>query len=250
MIKAPQTWTIEDCTTSSSWSWGGDIDCSQRRQDLALELKARRLVISWLRQALEESRAAEEKLKVERGEEEPWRSARRLLQLERPVLQLELDVSERFCSEGSGSRRVAAAHRAPRRNRRAWRFGAVGPGAAMVKAMDAVENGRVHVAEGQSNKEWLPQSGYGGTGGLKAHLAQRVPVLRDAAAFREDYGGPRALLAELRTQGFVENSRLATGEGAPFNLFARLADGQMQQPGMEEEQAALMLDLSGGHVDG
>lgn len=51
MIKAPQTWTIEDCTTSSSWSWGGDIDCSQRRQDLALELKARRLVISWLRQA-------------------------------------------------------------------------------------------------------------------------------------------------------------------------------------------------------
>ncbi|CAK9021694.1 BTB_2 domain-containing protein [Durusdinium trenchii] len=239
------------------------------REDLALELKARRLVISWLRQALEESRAAEEKLKVERGEEEPWRSARRLLQLERPVLQLELDVSERFCSEGSealegdfeafaqrtwqrdsgwmgsSSRRVAAAHRAPRRNRRAWRFGAVGPGAAMVKAMDA-ENGRVHVAEGQSNKEWLPQSGYGGTGGLKAHLAQRVPVLRDAAAFREvrrilreDYGGPRALLAELRTQGFVENSRLATGEGAPFNLFARLADGQMQQPGMEEEQAAL-----------
>ncbi|CAK9019414.1 BTB_2 domain-containing protein [Durusdinium trenchii] len=237
------------------------------REDLALELKARRLVISWLRQALEESRAAEEKLKVERGEEEPWRSARRLLQLERPVLQLELDVSERFCSEGSEALEgdfEAFAQRTWQRDS-GWMDGTAVRG---VLGRSDRENGRVHVAEGQSNKEWLPQSGYGGTGGLKAHLAQRVPVLRDAAAFREvrrilreeprravelstgDYGGPRALLAELRTQGFVENSRLATGEGAPFNLFARLADGQMQQPGLWSvcnrgffsEQSALRKD--------
>ncbi|CAJ1455591.1 unnamed protein product [Effrenium voratum] len=87
--------------------------------------------------------------------------------------------------------------------------------------------------------------GAGGATSLKEELVERVPVLRDAGAFREarrifreEYGGLKALKAELAFAGFVDSERLTTTT-KPFNLFARIAAGEMQQPGMEQEQAAL-----------
>lgn len=93
------------------------------------------------------------------------------------------------------------------------------------------------------------RGGFRGTGGatsLKEELVERVPVLRDAGAFREarrilreDYGGCASLKAELSFAGFIDEAGKLTTGTKPFNLFARIASGEMQQPGMEDEQAAL-----------
>ena len=47
-----------------------------------------------------------------------------------------------------------------------------------------------------------------------------------------------ALRGELEASGFVDGQRLTTTT-KPFNLFARLASGEMLQEGMEQEQEAL-----------
>lgn len=82
---------------------------------------------------------------------------------------------------------------------------------------------------------------------LKEELTARIPVSRDAAAFREarrilreELGGSQALREELMTGGWVDRqtSQLTTGL-RPFNIFARCACGEQKQPDMEEEQAAV-----------
>lgn len=82
---------------------------------------------------------------------------------------------------------------------------------------------------------------------LKEELTARIPVSRDAAAFREarrilseELGGSWALREELIAGGWVDRqtSQLTTGF-QPFNIFARCACGEQKQPDMEEEQAAL-----------
>lgn len=85
-----------------------------------------------------------------------------------------------------------------------------------------------------------------GATSLKEALVRRVPEVRDVAAFRElrrqlreELGGVDALRRELFEQGFVrDDGRLTTGT-TPFNVFALLASGQMQQPNMLEEQQHL-----------
>ena len=94
--------------------------------------------------------------------------------------------------------------------------------------------------------------GFRGTGGatsLKEELVERVPVLCDAGSFREvrrifreDYGGCKALKPELANAGFIDVSTgLLTTGTKPFNLFARIAAGEMEQPG--EELSRLMRAL-------
>ncbi|CAJ1338644.1 unnamed protein product [Effrenium voratum] len=70
---------------------------------LPLELAARRLVGSWLRQALDASAAAERQLHDRDLPPELCRLAAQLLQRERPVLELELQATERFCNAASQS---------------------------------------------------------------------------------------------------------------------------------------------------
>mmetsp|Transcript_60971 Transcript_60971/g.145291 ORF Transcript_60971/g.145291 Transcript_60971/m.145291 type:complete len:772 (-) Transcript_60971:141-2456(-) len=89
--------------------------------------------------------------------------------------------------------------------------------------------------------------GKGGATSLKAEMIERLPVLRDAAdlrearrLLREEFGGVHSLREELLRAGLVDSqtSMLTTGE-QPFNLFARLGAGVMQQAGMDVEQDAL-----------
>lgn len=89
--------------------------------------------------------------------------------------------------------------------------------------------------------------GIGGATSLKEELVARIPVLRDSAGFREarrilkeDLGGLDSLSEELRRVGLVEGdtNQLTTGP-KPFNLFARIASGAMEQPDMAAEQVAL-----------
>eukprot|EP00435_Cladocopium_sp_Y103_P056868 s481_g19.t1 len=85
------------------------------------------------------------------------------------------------------------------------------------------------------------RGGFRGTGGatsLKEELVERVPVLKDAGAFREarrilreDYGGCGSLKSELSFAGFIDEAGKLTTGTKPFNLFARIAAGEMQQPG-------------------
>lgn len=91
---------------------------------------------------------------------------------------------------------------------------------------------------------------YKGTEGatsLKAEITGRIPVLRDAATLREarrvlreELGGVMTLREELARTGFIDraSNRLTTGV-KPFNIFARVAAGEMTQTGTEEENAAL-----------
>ena len=93
-----------------------------------------------------------------------------------------------------------------------------------------------------SSSLYMLTGGFRGTGGatsLKEELVERVPVLCDAGSFREvrrifreDYGGCKALKPELTYAGFIDEpaGRLTTGT-KPFNLFARIAAGKMEQPG-------------------
>jgi len=89
--------------------------------------------------------------------------------------------------------------------------------------------------------------GTDGATSLKAELVGRLPVLIDAAAFREarrlmlqELGGVAALKRELVRSGFVEaETNLLTTGVKPFNVFARVAAGVMKQPGMEKENEAL-----------
>eukprot|EP00930_Biecheleria_cincta_P077565 TRINITY_DN64869_c0_g1_i1.p1 TRINITY_DN64869_c0_g1~~TRINITY_DN64869_c0_g1_i1.p1 ORF type:complete len:683 (+),score=154.82 TRINITY_DN64869_c0_g1_i1:57-2105(+) len=89
--------------------------------------------------------------------------------------------------------------------------------------------------------------GIGGATSLKEELVARIPVLRDSAGFREarrilteELGGLDSLSEELLRVGFVDADtyQLTTGP-KPFNLFARIASGAMEQPGMAAEQEAL-----------
>jgi len=90
-------------------------------------------------------------------------------------------------------------------------------------------------------------AGTDGATSLKQELVARVPVLRDAAGYREarrllkhELGGSDTLLEELKRAGFVgtEDYQLTTGV-APFNVFARIVGGKMTQPGLELEQTFL-----------
>eukprot|EP00928_Gymnodinium_smaydae_P095995 TRINITY_DN8377_c0_g1_i3.p1 TRINITY_DN8377_c0_g1~~TRINITY_DN8377_c0_g1_i3.p1 ORF type:complete len:739 (+),score=115.15 TRINITY_DN8377_c0_g1_i3:57-2219(+) len=90
-------------------------------------------------------------------------------------------------------------------------------------------------------------AGTDGATSVKAELSGRVPVIKDAASFRgarrlvqEELGGVNTLREELRRSGFINqvSDQLTTGTN-PFNVFARIAAGVMQQPGMEKEQEYL-----------
>lgn len=89
--------------------------------------------------------------------------------------------------------------------------------------------------------------GTDGATSLKEELVGRVPILNDAAGFREarrllqeEFGGFKTLREELTRAGFVDGttSELTTGT-KPFNAFARIVAGLMEQPGMESEQRCL-----------
>lgn len=91
---------------------------------------------------------------------------------------------------------------------------------------------------------------YKGTEGatsLKAEITGRIPVLRDAATLREarrvlreELGGVMTLREELARAGFIDRAtNLLTTGIKPFNIFARVAAGEMKQTGTEEENAAL-----------
>lgn len=81
---------------------------------------------------------------------------------------------------------------------------------------------------------------------IKFEIARRVPVVNDAASFREarqvlqQLGGTRALKEELVSLGFVDgvSGHLTIGD-VPFNIFARIAAGKTAQEDMDQEQAAL-----------
>eukprot|EP00434_Breviolum_minutum_P001051 symbB.v1.2.000924.t1/scaffold27.1/size414596/32 len=114
------------------------------------------------------------------------------------------------------------------------------------EAQEASRPQRVSVVSATESKaERLADlmGGFRGTGGatsLKEELVERVPVLRDAGSFREarrifreDYGGCKSLKLELAMAGFIDTtSGLLTTGTKPFNLFARIAAEEMQQPGM------------------
>lgn len=99
-------------------------------------------------------------------------------------------------------------------------------------------------SEGGSSVEPLFFSGTEGATSLKDELAARVPVLRDAARFREvrrvllqELGGIASLYEELLRFNIIEHStgNLSTGT-APMNLFARIVVGKTRQPQMDLEQ--------------
>lgn len=90
-------------------------------------------------------------------------------------------------------------------------------------------------------------AGTDGATSLKAEIVGRIPVLRDAACFREarrllreELGGMLSLREELVRAHLInaDTELLTTGE-APFNIFARIAAGVMKPPGFEEEQKFL-----------
>lgn len=90
-------------------------------------------------------------------------------------------------------------------------------------------------------------AGTDGATSVKAEITGRIPVIREAGAFREarrilrdELGGAPTLCEELSRAGWVDRAgnRLTVGT-KPFNIFARIAAGEMKQPGMEEEQALL-----------
>lgn len=100
-----------------------------------------------------------------------------------------------------------------------------------------------------SGVEALKISQIGGTGGatsLKAEITAKVSELKTVSQFRlvrkmlhENLGGPQALFNELQRAGLVSDDGQLTTGTKPFNLFARIAAGEMSQPGMDEEQEAL-----------
>ncbi|CAE8735128.1 unnamed protein product [Polarella glacialis] len=90
-------------------------------------------------------------------------------------------------------------------------------------------------------------AGTDGATSIKEEIVGRMPVIKDASSYRavrrmlmEELGGTEHLREELCRYGFLntENERLTTGF-KPFNVFARVASGEMKQPGMEEEQVHL-----------
>lgn len=85
-----------------------------------------------------------------------------------------------------------------------------------------------------------------GATSLKAEIAGRVPVLNDAATYREarrllvELGGAEALREELTFTGFVEPSTgMLTVTDKPYNIFASLASGKSRQTDMLDEQERL-----------
>lgn len=90
-------------------------------------------------------------------------------------------------------------------------------------------------------------AGTDGATSLKAEITGRIPILRDAAGYREarrllleELGGIENLREELARVGVIdrESNMLTTGT-KPFNFFARVASGEGAQPGMAAEQEAL-----------
>lgn len=102
-------------------------------------------------------------------------------------------------------------------------------------------------ASGSERRRSFFFAGTDGATSVKAEITGRIPVIREAGAFREarrilrdELGGVDTLREELSRAGWVDRitNRLTTG-GKPFNIFARVAAGEMKQPGMEDEQAFL-----------
>mmetsp|Transcript_73908 Transcript_73908/g.154004 ORF Transcript_73908/g.154004 Transcript_73908/m.154004 type:complete len:759 (+) Transcript_73908:35-2311(+) len=102
---------------------------------------------------------------------------------------------------------------------------------------------------GQTRKSATPGkmpfffTGTDGATSVKAELVGRVPVMKDASSYREarrllteEFGGYATLREELIRCGFVdEKSGLLTTSTNPFNIFAMVATGKVDQPGMKEE---------------
>lgn len=106
---------------------------------------------------------------------------------------------------------------------------------------------RPKVREGEDRRRSFFFAGTDGATSVKAEITGRIPVIREAGAFREarrilrdELGGAPTLREELTRAGWVDRvgNRLTTGT-KPFNIFARVAAGEMKQPGMEEEQILL-----------
>lgn len=89
--------------------------------------------------------------------------------------------------------------------------------------------------------------GVDGATSLKAEIVARLPVVNDAASYRnarrllrDKLGGVEALREELAFAGFVDRSSGKLNvSGTPFNIFACVASGKTKQPLTEWEQAAL-----------
>lgn len=90
-------------------------------------------------------------------------------------------------------------------------------------------------------------AGTDGATSVKAELAGRVPVLKDASSFREarrllieELGGYKTLREELVRSGFVVDATgNLTSSPNPFNIFAMIVQGKVEQPGMKEENELL-----------
>jgi len=90
-------------------------------------------------------------------------------------------------------------------------------------------------------------AGTDGATSVKAELVGRVPLMKDASSYREarrllteDLGGYKTLREELIRCGFVdETTGDLTASPNPFNIFAMIAAGKIEQPGMQEEQERL-----------
>lgn len=89
-------------------------------------------------------------------------------------------------------------------------------------------------------------AGTDGATSVKAEVVGRLPLIKDAASFRgarrmvtEELGGTGTLKEELLRSGFIDPLGNLTTGTRPFNIFARVAAGVMQQPGMDKEQEYL-----------
>lgn len=90
-------------------------------------------------------------------------------------------------------------------------------------------------------------AGTDGATSIKAEITGRIPVLKDAAGFREarrivseEMGGVQTLREELARAGWVNRATdMLTTETKPFNIFARCSAGVMIQPEMEAENKCL-----------
>mmetsp|Transcript_29054 Transcript_29054/g.52927 ORF Transcript_29054/g.52927 Transcript_29054/m.52927 type:complete len:780 (+) Transcript_29054:64-2403(+) len=119
---------------------------------------------------------------------------------------------------------------------------------ALVRASSSMASQCPHAKISQRPRRQSFSGGADGATSLKGELVARVPVLKDAAGFREarrlvmeELGGPHAVYEELCRCGFVDcdTKKLAIGKTAPFNVFARIAAGELVQPGLEAEQSCL-----------
>lgn len=114
-----------------------------------------------------------------------------------------------------------------------------------VPALPGFQNSKVTRSSTRGVKFFF--AGTDGATSVKAEIIGRIPVLKEASSYRavrrmmlEEFGGIQTLKEELCRFGFIDNatSLLTTGTN-PFNVFARVVAGLVNQPGMEEEQQYL-----------